>query len=157
MALLLSEDLESISSLEIAAGPVQDLGGQLWQRFTLIVRSGEYRLVLGNVEPGSAASAAVEEACVLCRKPLDELANLMDVMQQLVDFDRDKLLFEPAEPCFELVMLRSGITGIKVSVWLDAGNAKTGIYRWDAAGVRFHTTQEHLSDFLRQLKAEFAW
>ncbi len=48
MALLLSEDLESISSLEIAAGPVQELSGQLWQRFTLTVRSGEYKLVLGK-------------------------------------------------------------------------------------------------------------
>jgi hypothetical protein len=94
---------------------------------------------------------------MVCRKPLDELANLMDILQQLLDFDRDKLLFEPAEPSFELILIRSGITGIKASVWLDAGNAKTGIYRWDAAGVRFHTTQEHLSDFLRQLRQEFAW
>jgi hypothetical protein len=155
MAKLVSEDQESVSSLEIVAGPIRDLQGQKWQQFSLTLESGDYKFILGNIRTGEPNHHCA--ACVVCRKPLDELAHLIDALQELADFDRDKLMFEPAEPSFELIVTRAGITGVKVSVWIDAGNAKTGVYRWDSAGIRFYTTQANLCDFLKELKQEFSW
>jgi hypothetical protein len=153
MAVLRCEDEDYKTSLEIQCGDAKIIQNQLWQRFTLILKSGTYELKLG----GKSASVAEGDACLFCRKPKDEVANLIDKLRQLVDFDRDKLLFEPAEPSFELIIARAGVTGAKVEVWLDAGNAKTGIYRWDGVGIRFYTLQEHLVSFLKELEEEFAW
>ncbi|MGH9550701.1 MAG: hypothetical protein ACRD3W_15075 [Terriglobales bacterium] len=152
MAVLKSEDQESLSALELIGGPLRQVTDQTWQRFSLILTSGTTKLSLGvaNSTPDE------DDACILCRKPDDEITRFIKLVQELVDFDRDKLLFEPAEPSFELMIERSNITGLRVSAWLDAGNAKTGIYRWDAAGIRFFTLQEHLVTFLHELKSEFA-
>lgn len=152
MARLVSEDHESVSSIEIIKGPTRSLHDQRWQRFSLILVSGNYRIPLGL----EGSSENEQDACMLCRSPEDEVLLLVTQLQELADFDRDKVLFEPAEPSFELSVARSGITGLRVSIWLDAGNAKTGIYRWDAAGIRFYTLQEHLVDFVKELRTEFA-
>jgi hypothetical protein len=119
----------------------------------VILRSGAAEFQLGSK---SAASAA-EDECLFCRKPQDEVATMIDKLKLLVDFERDKFMFEPAEPSFELTITRSGVTGSKVEIWIDAGNAKTGIYRWDGVGIRFYTLQEHLISFLKELETEFAW
>lgn len=160
MAKLRSEDGEFVTSFEIHKGSSRLINGQTWQRFKLTLTSGTYRLLLGEGEPAeeSARHSAEEErdACLLCREPKDEVAQLAEHLNQIINFDREKLLFEPFEPTFELTISRSGVTGVKVEIWLDAGNAKTGIYRWDGVGVRFYTLQEHLVSFLGELKEEFA-
>jgi len=40
--------------------------------------------------------------------------------------------------------------------FVDAGNVETGIYRWDALGIRFFTNNQLLTDFVAELKSEFA-
>ena len=150
MASLISEDLESVSYLSISAGRVQDLSGQKWQGFALTACSGGCELTLGIADPAEAA------ASVLCRQPKDEVARLIAHLEELIAGERERVLFEPAEPSFELELDRGKDGGFKVHAWLDAGNAKSGIYRWDAAGIRFFTTQAHLAAFVKQLKHEFA-
>lgn len=152
MAILVSEDRESQSSLEITAGTTQLLMDQTWQTFSLILKSGDFNLTLGK---GEQSGTPNNQGCMFCRQPEDELEAVFEQLQELVDNKRDKLLFEPAEPSFELTITRSGAHGYKVEVWLDAGNAKTGIYRWDAAGVRFFTLHKHLVAFLEELRRQF--
>jgi hypothetical protein len=153
MALLRSEDQEYETSLSIERGDAKILKNQFWQRYMVTLKSGAYEFTLGS----KSASSAAEDECLFCRKPQDEVATMVERLKLLVDFDREKFLFEPAEPSFELSIVRSGITGLKVEIWIDAGNAKTGIYRWDGVGIRFYTQQEHLISFLKELEEEFAW
>lgn len=152
MASLTSEDQDYKTSLRIVPGDAKLIQNQMWQRYSVHLCSGEHEIKLG----GKASGALESDNCLFCRKPKDEVQELIDKLKQLVDFDREKLLFEPAEPSFELSISRSGVTGIKVEVWLDPGNAKTGIYRWDGVGIRFYTLQEHLISFLKELEDEFA-
>jgi hypothetical protein len=151
MAILPSEDQESASSIDFAVGEKVELYGQQWHRFSLSLKSGERNLSLGKGD-----SQEERDACMLCREPNDEAAILVAQLQELVERSRDRVLFEPAEPSFEMEVARSGAEGITVQIWLDAGNAKTGIYSWDAAGIRFFTTQSHLATFVEQLKQQFA-
>jgi len=151
MAILHSEDQESASSVELELGEKVELYGQPWQRFSLSLKSGERLLTLGK-----SGSQEERDACMFCREPNDEAAALVGQLQELADRTRDRVMFEPAEPSFELELARSGPDGVTVQIWLDAGNAKTGIYSWDAAGIRFFTTQSHLADFVRELKQQFA-
>jgi hypothetical protein len=152
MAVLHSEDQDYKTSLSIEPGAPKLIQNQMWQRYAMILRSGDQEIKLG----GKSAGALESDNCIFCRKPKDEVQDLIDKLKQVVDFDRDKVLFEPAEPSFELSIARSGVTGIKVEIWLDPGNAKTGIYRWDGVGIRFYTLQEHLVSFLKELEDEFA-
>ncbi|CAN5422908.1 hypothetical protein BH10CYA1_BH10CYA1_02820 [soil metagenome] len=152
MAILYSEDQDYKTSLRITTGDAKLIQNQMWQRYSVHLRSGDHEINLG----GKSSGALESDNCLFCRKPKDEVQDLIDKLKQVVDFDREKLLFEPAEPSFELSITRSGVTGIKVEVWLDPGNAKTGIYRWDGVGIRFYTLQEHLISFLKELEDEFA-
>ena len=152
MALLRNEDQEYVTSLELKAGARQTIETQVWQQFTLALTSGARRIELG----GENANAAEIEACILCREPKDEVNDLIGRLKLLADSVSQTVLFEPAEPSFELRMSRSGATGIKVEVWLDEGNATTGIYRWDGVGIRFFTLQKHLLSFIKELETEFA-
>ena len=152
MAVLHSEDQDYRTSLRIQSGDAKIIQNQMWQRYSITLTSGEQEMMLG----GKAAAALESDSCLFCRKPKDEVQDLINKLRQVVDFDREKLLFEPAEPSFELSVARSGVTGIKVEIWLDPGNAKTGIYRWDGVGIRFYTLQEHLISFLKELEDEFA-
>lgn len=151
MAVLSSEDSEWGSSLEILGGDEQELLGQRWQRFSLQLTSGDHKLSLGNSD-----SQAERDACMFCRTPNDEVAELVAQLDDFAAKKRDRVLFEPAEPSFEFEVVRAGADGMNVHVWLDAGNAKTGIYRWDAAGIRFFTVQANLLSFVEQLKQQFA-
>jgi hypothetical protein len=156
MATLRSEDDQQPSTLEISKGAIELIGGQNWQRFQLTARSGTFVLKLAGNQDSTESSSGSPVDCLFCRDPKDEVSELAAKIEQMVNFTKDRVLFEPAEPSFELSICRAGASGVKVEVWLDSGSATDGIYRWDAAGIRFHTLQEHLADFLKELKQEFA-
>src|ERR1700733_7730602 len=123
MAVLLSEDHEAISSMELKPGETTLVQDQTWQHFVLSLNSGDHKLALGN---GKASDVDESDACMFCKQPDDEIADLIRQLEELAEHKRDKVLFEPAEPSFELEITRSsGIAGLKVHIWLDAGNAKT--------------------------------
>lgn len=92
---------------------------------------------------------------VLCRRPADEVSKLTDLLDQFAAKKIERVLFEPSEPSFEISLERTSRGGIKVEAWLDAGNATTAIYTWDAAGIRFYTTDAHVVSFTRELRSEF--
>lgn len=144
MATLNSEDTECASKLTLALDThtpeLEPHGEETWQQFTLALVSGERQM---------------SENAILCRHPRDEIAELADRIDILLGRKKAELRFEPAEPSFELKLERTREGGIKVEVWLDSGNAATGFYRWDAAGIRFYTTDELLANFKQDLQQEF--
>lgn len=150
MARLLSEDQDCVSDLRIIARQRKDLESeqlkekQQWQKIDIQLRSGARQFL-------SEETADV----MLCRSPHDEAGNFIQLLEQMLDKKRDEVLFEPSEPSFEISLARTKRGGIKVEAWIDAGNGTTGIYTWDAAGVRFYTTDESLRDFVAEMKREF--
>ena len=96
----------------------------------------------------------IANAFMLCRQPTDEIKQLTEMLDELVVGKRSKILFEPAEPCFEL-SITNVAGGLRVDFFVDAGNVETGIYRWDALGVRFFTDLPGLESFATELKAQF--
>jgi hypothetical protein len=148
MALLKSEDLDCPTSLELTPSRERVMsaagGDQTWQYVALNLVSGQNKL---KTPPDSDY--------VLCRQPEDEAKKLVDLLVALVEMRNERVLFEPSEPSFEFSFERTGVGGIKVEAWLDAGNALTAIYTWDAAGIRFYTTDEHVVSFIQDLKLEF--
>jgi hypothetical protein len=145
MALLVSEDEELVSSLTITLGTIKSIEGQNWQEIHLKLTSGLNQIDLGK-----------ERAeCLLCRQPKDELQTFITALEQVSTGKKESLLFEPSEPCFEFsIIALNNAQEYKIECWLDAGNATTGIYRWDAMGIRFHTVKRHLDSFINQLKKE---
>lgn len=153
MATLHSEDENWPSFVEIQPGTFRKADhvgkaaptdGQDWQNVELNLVSGKRQVrTLEN------------EDTILCRKPEDEVGNLVTALLALANGERERLLFEPSEPSFELSFERTRRGGIKVEAWLDAGNGLTAIYTWDACGVRFFTTDEKLREFASQLNVEF--
>ncbi|MBX9686388.1 MAG: hypothetical protein K2X27_06770 [Candidatus Obscuribacterales bacterium] len=148
MATLLSEEKDCPSRLEFKAGekqiverPVQD---ECWQHISILLQSGDHSL-----------SSLNGESCSICRSPADELESFAVQLENLLRGQKQKVNFEPSEPSFELNFERSRRSGIKVECWIDAGNAKTGFYTWDAAGIRFFTTDENLAEFINELRREF--
>lgn len=144
MARLVSEDAECVSSLELSPSDVKSAqpacDDQNWQMIELRLSSGSRQMI---------------ELSPICRDPQDELAALA---RSLADFAGGKqagVTFEPAEPSFELSFERAGARGIKVQAWIDSGNQETGFYRWDAAGIRFFTTDEKLAEFIAALRRDF--
>lgn len=156
MATLRSEDPENPSSLELKATEKEDIQGQSWQHFTLTLKTGTYELKLGRFPSAPEQNFSTLSDCLFCREPQDEVAELCKRLEALIENDKQQLLFEPSEPSFEISIARTRQNEAKVEVWLDSGNATTGFYSWDAAGIRFHTLQEHLIAFLKELKQEFA-
>ena len=150
MAKLIAEDEEQYSYLEISPGEKEVIHGQDWQRFSLKLLIG--RIALGIPPEGSPG----EVDCLICREPQDEIGILVTNLEQFLNSTKDVALFEPSEPSFELAIKRAQAGGARVEVWLDSGNAAQGIYRWDAVGARFQTTERHLMTFLQELKQEFA-
>jgi len=153
MARLYSEDQENSSSLELLAGsfsqPEPAAGGELWQAVDLILLSGHRKLELRSGVDGA-------ENCLICRRPEDEAGKLVRLLSELLNKQRHRVLFEPAEPSFELSLERTREGGIKVEAWIDCANSSTGFYGWDAAGIRFYTQDEQLDSFLKQLRIELA-
>lgn len=96
----------------------------------------------------------VANAYVLCRKPQDEINHLTKQLKDLIEGKKNRVLFEPAEPSFELA-LEVSAGSYRVECFIDAGNVETGIYRWDALGVRFFTDQKRIANFIEELENEF--
>jgi hypothetical protein len=148
MASLQSEEKACPSKLEFNAGekqivekPVQD---ECWQQMTLTLTSGDNK-----------ATTAPGQNCSICRLPTDELENFVVLLEALLRGLKTKVTFEPNEPSFEITFERSRREGIKVEAWIDAGNSRTGFYTWDAAGIRFFTSDENLAEFINALRREF--
>jgi len=150
MAILISEDNHPVSSVELraAAPPKTTDDGASWQPCRIELVSGRHRLAM-------PVEAEERESCVLCRTPVDEVAKLRSLLLEVSSGTRQKVLFEPQEPSFELSVERTEEKGFKVQFWFDAGNASTGFYTWDAAGIRFYTTAEHLVSFIEELARDF--
>ena len=161
MAKLASEDKEVESTLEIVPGPAlpvaEIMSDQAWQKVGLALVSGPFNINLGYSSNGSAPEEEESdfEECLICRKPKDEVHELADQIEQLIEGKVDSVLFEPAEPFFELRVTKAPVFGFKVEAWLDSGNATTGVYRWDGLGIRMHTTRDNLASFTKQLRSEF--
>lgn len=165
MAKLVSEDKEVESTLEIVQGPAlpvaEIMSDQAWQKVGLALVSGPFKINLGYSNnngagaDGGAPDDDEEGECLFCRKPKDEVHELADQIEQLIEGKVDSVLFEPAEPFFELRIIKAPVFGFKVEAWLDSGNATTGVYRWDGVGIRMHTTRDNLASFTKQLRSEF--
>jgi len=149
MALLKSEDEEQPSIFELRRGQDEDVSGQLWNRYELRLEVGAFKLQL----PPESAPDSVD--CLFCRQPHDEVKMLAQRLDAFLGSTKKAVLFEPSEPTFELSIKRAQAGGARVEIWLDAGNAQIGIYRWDALGMRFHTDDKRLLTFLAELRAEF--
>ena len=143
MAELLSEDQECRSAVRLSLGETKNIAEQRWQQVSLTLISGSRSI-----------STLENEDAFLCREPKDELAELISNLKLLCERKTDHVLIEPSEPSFELEFLRTKRGGIRVQAWLDAGNGTTGIYTWDAAGLRFATIDTLLGDFIAQLSKD---
>ena len=147
MAVLRSEDEDIVSSIEFSLGNVKLISDQKWQEFRLKLTSGNQEIELGSTSTNSEF--------LICRQPKDELVLFISALEKVANGTQKSFSFEPSEPSFELNISALGDEqGYKVEAWLDAGNATTGIYRWDAIGVRFHTVKKYLDLFIGQLKAQ---
>jgi len=159
LAKLVSEDKEVESTLEIVPGPAlpvaEIMSDQAWQEVGLALVSGPFNINLGFSTNGSKPEDDPDEECLFCRKPKDEVHELAEQIEQLIEGKLDSVLFEPAEPFFELRITKAPVFGFKVEAWLDSGNATTGVYRWDGVGIRMHTTRDNLVSFTKQLRSEF--
>ena len=167
MAKLVSEDKEVESTLEIVPGPAlpvaEIMSDQAWQKVGLALVSGPFNINLGYLSNNGKSSGIAstdeeepDEECLFCRKPKDEVHELAEQIEQLIEGKLDSVLFEPAEPFFELRITKAPVFGFKVEAWLDSGNATTGVYRWDGVGIRMHTTRDNLASFTKQLRSEFS-
>lgn len=151
MATLISDDRESPTTVELTGGDLKSATGgtakenERWQLIHIELKTERVTI-----------ASSREEAFTLCRVPLDEPARLATQLEQLLANERDVVSFEPQEPSFELNFQRSHHDGIKVEAWIDSGNAQTGFYRWDAAGVRFFTTVDLVRMFVDALRRDFA-
>lgn len=176
MATLKSEDKEFESSLSIEPGDKLAISAhvnhknpderqeQIWQFVRLTMTNGPRVLTFETPEHSAEEQAEISEsvtniqevahAYLLCRKPTDEIAQLISKLEDMAAEKRSQVLFEPAEPSFELSIHAIG-GGLKVDFFVDAGNVETGIYRWDALGIRFFTNSQRLESFISGLKAEF--
>lgn len=149
MARLRSEEGNNPTFFEIKPGGFNTVTGssdeETWQEVSLLLTSGGY------VISGGAA-----QELTLCRSPKDEVAILISELDDLLKHKRSKVMFEPSEPSFEINFERTSYGALRVDVWIDAGNAATGFYTYDAVGIRFLTTDEHVGRFTKQLKEEFS-
>lgn len=176
MATLKSEDKEFESSLTIEPGDKLTISApinhkdpsqeeeQIWQYVRITMTNGPRVLTFETPEHSAEEQAElidavaslqeVAHAYLVCRKPSDEMSLLVNKLEDLLKDKRSQVLFEPAEPSFELSIHSIG-GGLKVEFFVDAGNVETGIYRWDALGLRFFTNNQRLESFIAGLKADF--
>lgn len=155
MAILKSEDEDYGSFLSLtrtrkSREHVSSNVDQIWEGYSLVLGNGPLKMNFGDGD---------EDGYLFCRRPqeMDEIKMLCLSIGNFLDEKHQTFEFEPAEPCFELKLERVENFGVKVHIFVDHGNAKTEISRWDAFGLRFFTTDAHLSDFINELKTEFAW
>jgi hypothetical protein len=172
MAVLKAEDPEFESSLTIEPGKLFTISAQgnsqaahaletqTWQHVKLILKNNErevsFEIDHNTYTNSNAETNFLAHAYLFCRSPQDEVAALADRLNELAAGERTQVMFEPAEPSFELSVKSVG-ESLKVEFFVDAGNVETGIYRWDSLGIRFFTSTANLSAFAASLKSEFAW
>lgn len=148
MATLHSEEESCPSSLQLVPGDKQMIEKavqeECWQEIILHLASGEHQI-----------KSVAGSDCTICRMPADEIEQFAQQLEAILRGQKQRVFFEPNEPSFEINIERSRRQGIKVEAWIDAGNASTGIYTWDAAGIRFFTTDEKLANFINELRTEF--
>lgn len=103
---------------------------------------------------------------LVCRAPKDEVAQLVALLKRLAEHKSNSIRFETLEPTFELEITRQTgeadgeagqveDDGLRVQLFVDAGNVETEISRWDALGIRFFTNQTNLEQFIEALQKEF--
>lgn len=150
MAKLISEDKDFPSSIELIPLSIKSLHlasedkPQEWQTISLNFKSGQFNFSLPNVE-----------SSLICRSPNDEIKTLVDFLEKLLNHQQNKVIFEPHEPNFDFSFDRTPDDGIFVHAWLDATNSTTDFYSGDALGIRFHTSNKLLAQFIDDLKGEF--
>ena len=146
MAKLCSDNQDCPSFLELSAAKYEERQGhhERWQHVGLSLQSGT-----------KSVSTLNTDTCLLCRTPVDEMTKLIENLAKLAAGSSSLVFFEPNEPSFELRFERAHGNAIKVEAWLDASNASTGIYAWDACGIRFYTNNEQLLSFVEALRQEF--
>ena len=146
MAKLASEDREFISSFELSkASEIEEKNGS-WQKYRWKITHGQR--VIETIDDN--------DGYLFCRHPQDEVKQLLEDLSRLVEKEKSEVLFEPGEPSINLSIKRQSFSdGLKVYIFIDEGNASSGISRWDSIGVRFFTTEEELRRFIKDLKEEF--
>ncbi len=153
MARLITDDKEYTSYIDLS--PVRNIDKnspdpEVWQPYVLQIAHGD---ALFSIPPSQTLAA---EACVLCRSPKDEIAQIVKSLSQLLENKRDSAQFEPLEPSFELRVERQSEDGYRVFMWLNTGNVETEIYRWDSLGIRLFTSGDNLQRFTQELAEQFA-
>lgn len=167
MARLNSEDSEYKSFLEIRArGSVSVEVGksdEQWQFYSLALGHGARILLFTSPSEEKLAYQGfiknvenVADGYLFCRTPKDEVAQLIEALEGFAQGDAPVFGFEPLEPCFELKLERRTPDEIRLTIFIDEGNALTDVARWDALGIRFFTTKGKLLAFTEELRRDFA-
>ncbi len=148
MAKLIGEEPGLETSFEIVAKEVFD---GTWQRYEIAFNFGDEKEVFK-----SAGTDQVIGQFVFSIAPENRAELLISQIESfLVNENQKEIIFEPADPSFELVIKRSHAGGFQAYMWVDCGNTKQLRYTWDARGIRFFTTKAHIETFVSKLKAEF--
>lgn len=151
MAHLASEEQAFPSGVTLELGQAFEEAGA-WVPYRLTLISGRRSAVLEDPEDPEAGEAPIGR-CVLGLAPRDELAILVERLEDLLAGRRKAIKFEPQEPNWVLEV-SSAPEGWTATCWIDAGNQIADHYTWDALGIRFFTDTARLRAFLDALAAE---
>lgn len=142
------------------------------------VGSERIRLADGTFLERHPKDSGAQGCFLLCRAPKDEVAQLVALLKRLAERRLNHVRFETLEPSIELEITRQSSEeegsliegtvatieaasadvaddGLKVQLFVDAGNVETEISRWDALGIRFFTNQSQLELFIEALQKDF--
>ena len=167
MAKLRSEDQDLETSFEIN---FKGVSNDTWLDYEIAFNFGEERKVFSTEASTIDALPKIESIDTIDDKQAGELAGkfvfsiapqnraelMVDLMENFLEGSQKELIFEPADPSFELIIRRSHGDGFQVYLWVDCGNTKQLRYTWDARGIRLFTTKNSLSNFVKELKQELA-
>ena len=151
MAILLSEDSEVKSSLELVflKNKLQDKKTVSWTPYKIVLKSAKQELVYETEANNKGAGDYV-----LSIKPINEIENLVaGIKSFLENVNKEMFSFEGLEPSFEFILERSH-KGFAVYCWVDAGNVISDHYTWDGFGIRFFTTEKNIKSFVNELGKE---
>lgn len=90
------------------------------------------------------------ENFLLCLQPSDELAQLCSEIKAFLASNQRHYRFEPVEPNFELLLEKDSEGDLKLTCWIDNGNADCSHYTWDALGIRLYVDSEELLKALEE-------
>lgn len=128
-----------------------------WQSFELLFLVGEEKRTFKSIDKEELTHTGVMGKVgkfALALKPLNEINALIKMIEDFLANEKlSKINFEPADPSFEFILERAKLGQFKAYIWVDAGNTKQLEYTWDAQGLRFFTTKEHIESFISELKA----